>query len=213
MHFKSRLDVSSSDTLAFLATATGVPGEVLVKLVHGDYGLAAHQTLYDAGFAPALYGIMSHAAAPTAYVMEYLPAPMSKEGTGWVTLHEFEKLDAKRSAGERKTYKERIWPALEEILGAMKEKAVVHGDLRPNNIMVKVSGGSLPDDVKLKIIDFDWGGSVTNKVRYPLLRNTAIRWPAGEGDLIQPEHDSDLVQGWWNNFLLEKPVAGTQHSR
>lgn len=58
----------------------------------------------------------------------------------------------------------------------MSKLDVVHGDLRSNNIMVEVSDsqGTLPEEPKLKLIDFDWGGTVAEEVRYPLLRNPEL---------------------------------------
>lgn len=207
LHFHHRLQVYSPDSLVFVADSTlKREDRLLVKLVYEDdrqYGKAVHHVLAKAGFAPALYGSICIPGAPTAYIMDYLKPPSSPAG-GWITLYEFAQKNERRQ--EMTEGWERIWQALDKIIIMMERNYVVHGDLRANNIMVKVAGSSglLPEgDVELKVIDFDWGGALSDEVRYPLLRNINIQWPGDEGDLIKVEHDRTLVEGWYARYLSD----------
>jgi hypothetical protein len=63
----------------------------------------------------------------------------------------------------------------------------VHGDIRPNNIMVQ------PDN-SVRIIDFEWAGKI-GEATYPLFMNHVdVDWPAGatDGGKIMAEHDLQM---------------------
>ena len=68
-----------------------------------------------------------------------------------------------------------------------------HGDVRPDNIMVRIKDNAVMD---LKLIDMDWAG-IVGTARYPSLLNTkTIIWPqgVGPGQLLQQAHDLELLQ-------------------
>lgn len=152
----------------------------MVKLVEPNrYGIWAHRTLARLGIAPALLGHAEVQGAPTAFVMEWLQSI-----DGWVTLHEYAKTHAH-------IVKNR--PAkLTQLLTVMKENKIVHGDLRPCNIMVREQGVGTTKELEVKVIDFDWAGMVGG-ARYPWARNETISWPGKPGDLIQADDDSILL--------------------
>ncbi|PVF95128.1 hypothetical protein CPB86DRAFT_788311 [Serendipita vermifera] len=148
--------------------------EALVKVVPGSYGVAAHQIMGEQGFAPKLYGVAELEGAPPAYVMEFL-----SEHQGWVNFQEA-KLHLKN---------EQQWAMLrtktEEFLLCMKNNQLVHGDLRPNNMLIRVHD----EGVDLRVLDWDWAGKHF-EVRYPLDMNPAAGLPGDPGEWIQPQHDS-----------------------
>ncbi|KAH7907632.1 hypothetical protein BJ138DRAFT_1159656, partial [Hygrophoropsis aurantiaca] len=83
-----------------------------------------------------------------------------------------------------------------------EEEHLVHGDLRPNNVMIEVDADGQPTPsgaaggVCLKVIDFDWGG-VDGQEIYPVERNSALWWPAGVGQRIVVGHDREMVGTWF----------------
>ncbi|KAG9224424.1 hypothetical protein CCMSSC00406_0009466 [Pleurotus cornucopiae] len=183
---------------AKLVRPSSEPERVFVKLVTRPYGEKAHKLLALHGYAPQLYGRKVLEGAPTAYVMEHL-------GLSWVTLYDLFKGD---SSGVLRSQvgRDGIKHAIERILSILKEATVVHGDLRANNIMVKLDGqqpallGS--DGVAVKVVDFDWAGDA-GVVRYPASRNQDIpdiEWPGLPGGLIQAQHDRELFESWWPSF-------------
>jgi serine/threonine protein kinase len=164
--------------LLFLATSPISTSQVLIKLIVGDrYGTEAHKILAKAEFAPALYGTAKVQGAPTAYVMEYL-----SPNDGWKTLHEHA-----RQHGDVKSH---ILAPLRLIFAEMEKHDIVHGDFRPNNIMIRRKGAG--DDYELRIIDFDWAGE-NGKVNYPWCRNEDISWPGQPNDPIVIPHDRKLL--------------------
>lgn len=80
---------------------------------------------------------------------------------------------------------------LQSCIGILKEKLLVHGDIRPPNIMVKIQEGKLQD---LKLVDFDWFGR-EKEVFYPSFLNDNITWPRGVSDFkpILTSHDAENV--------------------
>lgn len=181
MTFESRLVLNEDPNhdLLFLATRSDSLQQVLVKLVtehDQQYGVDVHCKLADAGHAPVLFGVVKVEGAHTAYVMEYLCSE-----DGWITLDEY-------ANNNYQDIISRIEAPVDRILKTMESEEVVHGDLRPNNIMVREVEGKL----EMKLVDFDWAGA-SGKVRYPFHRNENILWPAGAGESIVTGHDRQLL--------------------
>lgn len=185
--------------------------ERLVKLLC-EYGDEVHQLLAELQLAPILYGQQSLEGAPTAYIMEYL-SPPDDEKSGWVTLWQFF-----RSKSPVIRYSNAIEITLDKILTVMEKANVVHGGVRPNNIMLEarkvrdntyapVCSGE-EQKANLRVIDFDWAGK-SGSVCYPWERNEEIIWPAGPGKPIETGHDRALVEGWWRT---EFSVGFKDHS-
>ena len=83
-----------------------------------------------------------------------------------------------------------------QIVDSLKSNKYVHGDLRPNNILVSGEGGA----VRVRVIDFDWAG-IENEQSYPSFMNHVdIPWPEGarDGQPILHEHDK-----YWIDKLFE----------
>ena len=187
MTFKSWLEVKSKDpqgSLLFLASVTTtststLTKQVLVKLVaNRQYGTDAHRKVARAGYAPSLIGIARVEGAPTAYIIEYLPPDK-----GWKTLYEY--AEDHQLEDILSSINEPLGPLLE----MMKQESIVHGDLRPNNIMVNTS---TPGKLEIKIVDSNWAGT-SGEVRYPKRRNEGIPWPAGPGEQIISGYDYTLL--------------------
>ncbi|PVF98829.1 hypothetical protein CPB86DRAFT_329594 [Serendipita vermifera] len=111
--------------------------------------------------------------------MEYLDP-----SHGWVTLFEYAKT-------HRSIVQEPFHPRLVGLLEVMKKKKIVHGDLRPANIMVRKS--DIGDDLEVKVVDFDWAG-ICGEAKYPLSRNPEIKWPGQDGGLIGADDDETLLR-------------------
>jgi RIO-like serine/threonine protein kinase len=64
---------------------------------------------------------------------------------------------------------------------------LVHGDLRPNNVIVSDEG--------VFVVDFDWSGE--NEIhRYPYFMNDEISWPGGVGEnaTMKFDHDTQMLK-------------------
>ncbi|KIO28050.1 hypothetical protein M407DRAFT_22682 [Tulasnella calospora MUT 4182] len=145
--------------LLFIATEDPLDSSTikLVKLVVREYGVGVHRLLAERQFAPMLYGRKSLEGAPTSYIMEFL-SPPTYTTCRWVTLFEFFK-----SKDLAARYSRAIRNALDRILTVMEEANMVHGDLRPNSVMLEVGSDKIPavcsgeeQAVNLTVVDFDW---------------------------------------------------------
>ncbi|KAF8960133.1 hypothetical protein BDZ97DRAFT_1922386 [Flammula alnicola] len=173
-------------------------GNCVAKLVFGYYGLEVHQALEEVdqalepstlSFAPKLYGQSLKTDINAAvYVMERLPPPKWNM-EGWVTLHDL-KADL-------------VFPVLDElvailkkIVGHLEKCKFAHGDLRPNNMMIKMSTTyEIAQPMHVKIINFEWAGRI-DSARYPLNRSTSIRYPGEAGGLIGSTDDCTMINKW-----------------
>ena len=173
--------------------------QVVVKFVYnytGTYGTATHRYLYGLGLAPRLYSVVHLHRGLVMVVMEHLSF---QEGIGgWVELDTFEgKLGEMADAVRQK---------LEAIIDRLQSRKMVHADLRPKNILVKVDerhrivmSGREP---VLTVIDFDWAG-IVGEVCYPPLLNDRVPWPAGAEAYAKVGRDDDriLLSNWWDAFV------------
>ena len=184
--FKSRLDEAGQQLLLATLNSPSYSNQpVVVKLVSRSYSQQVHEHLAAKGLAPKLYGYAKVDGAPTAYVMEYL------DPSEWETLHRF------MNASSTVLSRTELRKALEDIVRALKSKNYVHGDLRPNNIMIRKDLSKQPLD--LKVIDYDWAGEAS-KVYYPAERNpeiAGIKWPSEAGGKIENGHDWKLISFWF----------------
>ena len=170
--------------------------QVVVKFVYnhsGTYGTATHEFLYDLELAPRLYSAVNLHRGLVMVVMEHLAF---REGIGgWVELDTFEKRLGDKADAVRKK--------LEEIIDHLQKHNMVHADLRPKNIMVAVDGQrGMTSELILKVIDFDWAGTV-GEVRYPPLLNPHIQWPSGAKGYAKVGGGDDLIllNNWWPTFV------------
>lgn len=117
--------------------------------------------------------------APKMHACEHLPNGRSVVhlGEGWQTLSSV--LTSQLGEEQQKKLREVVSSAqttfhnLQMSLGeAAVKKALVHGDMRPPNVMVQQVG----DDFAVRLIDWDWAG-VDGESRYQLRRlNRDIKW-------------------------------------
>jgi hypothetical protein len=167
---------------------------VVVKFVYnysGTYGTVVHQYLHGLGLAPRLYSAEDLHSGLVMVVMEHLT---SEE---WVELETLKgKLGVKADAIRRK---------LEMIVKLLQKQNMVHGDLRPKNMMIKVDETGeivmIDNEPVLFIVDFDWSGRA-GEVCYPPFLNQGIPWPAGAEAYqhIGENDDRVLLDNWWGSF-------------
>src|SRR5258706_5821648 len=121
----SSLHLHPNPILLFLAkNPADSESSLLIKLVAPEcYNETVHHMLADKGLAPLLHGIVCVAGAPSAIMMEYLD-----ENSGWMALQNYIKEHQEITINTEH-------PGLVQLLETMKTKEVVHGDLRPINIM------------------------------------------------------------------------------
>ncbi|KDR76669.1 hypothetical protein GALMADRAFT_225633 [Galerina marginata CBS 339.88] len=75
---------------------------------------------------------------------------------------------------------------------------MVHGDIRSNNVMIKMKDLLHVEDdpdVQLKLVDFDWADEELLAF-YPAFVNTKIPWSGRPGSKILFPHDAELVGKW-----------------
>ncbi|KAG8776178.1 hypothetical protein FRC16_004601 [Serendipita sp. 398] len=178
--------------------------QVVVKFVYnhsGVYGTDVHQYLSDNELAPTLHWTKNLHRGLVMVVMKHLQ--LEKDIGGWVELDAFKGKLGTRASAVRKE--------LEKIIRLLQAKRMVHADLRPKNIMVKVDGnGDIitgTEEPFLSVIDFDWSGTV-GEVCYPPFLNSRIRWPEGAKayQKIGEKDDSILLENWWDAFEKGQPA-------
>ncbi len=173
----SSLHLHPNPILLFLAkNPADSESSLLIKLVAPEcYGETVHRMLADKGLAPLLHGIVCVAGAPSAIMMEYLD-----ENSGWMALQNYIKEHQEITINTEH-------PGLVQLLETMKTKEVVHGDLRPINIMCRERG-----ELEIKVIDFGQAGSL-GVARYPAGMNPKIPWPGKLRDLIGRDDNKKLL--------------------
>ncbi|KAF8650704.1 hypothetical protein AX16_005077 [Volvariella volvacea WC 439] len=150
---------TSKHTLPQSAT-TRLPSTLKFTKDH-YYGAGAQRHLAHHGFAPDLYGTSTRPGAPTAYIMQDL-------GPGWVMLFYLDieyhyKLygpydsmgyvdDWESKHAKVLEFKEAIWASLQAMLDVMEAEGIVHGELRSNDIVVKLDEHGDP-----VLLDLDLG--------------------------------------------------------
>jgi serine/threonine protein kinase len=186
---------------------------VVVKVIYSGmaferYGIAVQKHLESMDMAPKYIncyepsiGISHLDKHPIEfyYAMEYLPPP-SYDSEGWMSLLDIEKNHRRTALHSKKN----ITEALHEIIDVLEKAQLVHGDLRPNNLFIKVKltrdgceilprpSSKLP---YLKVIDFDWAGEA-GKVKYPPHRNPEVEWPGESGEPISANDDRIMITSW-----------------
>ena len=154
---------------------------ILIKFVR-TYSKDAHLVSAAKGGAPTLLGYSNVLSCGWSVIaMELL------EELEWVLGVEI---------GE-KAQQLMVRQKVREHVLTLHYQGFVHGDIRPQNVLVKrpVAGhGAL----SVRLVDFDWSGE-TNKVKYPFLVNpdlgNGFRRPSSikGGGVITPAHDLAMV--------------------
>ena len=148
--------------------------ELVVKFCK-RYSVPAHRALSDdiqSQLAPSFISCLSIAGGWKMVIMDYIP---------WSTLNNMMAVDP--------DVQRAILSNLRRALNLLHNQNLVHGDLRPNNILVNPSGD-------IRIVDFEHSGRFdgVNAVRYPPFLNKSgqIQWAPGTecNGLITREHDT-----------------------
>lgn len=175
-------------------------GNCVAKLVYGRYGLNVHQAL-EPDFAPKLYGFSDASAVlASIFVMEFLPAP-TWQGPGWIPLSNLE-VEVVPSLLDP------IFDSLDSFIVELEAKKLVHGDLRPNNIMIKMANlHEVEMPVRVNVVDYEWAGAYET-ARYPADRNELIDYEGNAGDLIGREDDRKMIGKWKAHIILKAKELG-----
>lgn len=150
---------------ANLGRSDGVSVEVVVKFVRFQYGKDAHECLAQQQLAPKLYSCELLDGMWYAIVMEKVVGECIQSSAVSTQVKE----------------------SLEKAHTVLHSNEYVHGDLRPQNILV------VGDTVL--ILDFDWAG-VQGTARYSKELNMENAWHQGVGcgRVILKEHDEYKVK-------------------
>ena len=169
------------DKLLYAARDGSRPeGLVCVKFSRRGYGREVHAAWAGAGHAPALYEVCALPGGLTMVVMELLPRTH-----GWRMLSDSMSPEA--------------WAAARAALQVVHATELpggggrgVHGDCRPNNVLLRQLPSSGGYDVRF--VDFDGAGAEGLRT-YPPLMNPSVEWPAGAvaGEPLQQKHDVALL--------------------
>ena len=157
-------DMKKMEVLNWLFVAKRNGKDVVVKFCRSYYGGDVHTFLADLEKAPKLLQTEILPGNWRVVVMEKAEGPQLR-----IPVNEQVKMDLKTTVNK------------------MHDKGYVHGDLRPQNILVLT-------DNTICILDFDWAGK-EGEVRYPQELNTSSKWHHGVkcGGLIFKEHDLYLI--------------------
>ena len=157
-------DMEEMEGLNWLFVAKRNGKDVVVKFCRSYYGRDVHTFLADLEKAPKLLQTEILPGNWRVVVMEKAEGPQLR-----IPVNEQVKMDLKSTVNK------------------MHDKGYVHGDLRPQNILVLT-------DNTICILDFDWAGK-EGEVRYPQELNTSCNWHHGVkcGGLISKEHDLYLI--------------------
>ena len=176
--YVERLDRSS---LLYVCQHSHDKKRILVKFVR-TYSKDAHLVAAARDGAPTLLGYQDVLSCGwSVVVMELLEEP------DWVSgLKIVEK-------AEQCMVREKV----REHVVALHRRGFVHGDIRPQNILVKRSDTGR-DAPSVCLVDFDWAGGI-NQAKYPFLVNPDLgggfKRPSGVkgGCFITTEHDLTMV--------------------
>ena len=178
--------------------------DCVAKLVYRHYGVAVHQALYHKPeapnpqalnweaptFAPRLRGCSSLPGIQACvYIMDFLRPPTFVL-PGWYTLAN---VRIKAMVAKKVDV---IYPVLKNIVNRLFNLGLVHGDLRPNNLMIKMKDCAfMVEPVEIKVVDFEWADKV-DIARYPQSRNEDIGYPGKPGGLIGRNDDLYMIDKW-----------------
>ncbi|KDR65381.1 hypothetical protein GALMADRAFT_148724 [Galerina marginata CBS 339.88] len=172
---------------------TVTPADCMVKLTFRPYGSNVHKILHTANLAPKLVGASNiPALEATATVMARL-LPPAKDANGWMTLHDLFRVSPELVLNRQGA----IFKKLELIVEVLKKRKVVHGDLRADNIMIKVScdDHDIVEPVEVNVVDMGWSGQV-GFAYYPADRDEQVGYPGKAGGLIGVEDDMTMINVW-----------------
>lgn len=125
----------------------------------------------------------------------------------WVTLREW--------ATEFYEYLPLIYVELESLLGLLERVGMVHGNLQPDNILIREkrlqsmstthleSADKKIEKFEIKVVDFDWAG-VSGEVRYPSGSSKDLPWPGYAGLPILTEYDRKCINEFFDEPIIKK---------
>ena len=177
--YLSRMD---RDSLLYICQHICDDKRILVKFVR-TYSKNAHRASANEGGAPTLLGSLDVLSCGwSVIVMELLEEPE------WVWGLKI--LDKAEQRMVRDTVREHVL--------SLHQQGFVHGDIRPQNVLVKRLDTEHGHALSVRLLDFDWAGEV-GQAKYPFLVNPDLgcgfERPSGVkgGGVITTEHDLAMV--------------------
>ena len=139
-------------------------GQVVVKFVRFHYGEEVHRLLAENSLAPKLF------------LCSQLPG-------GWFAIV----MERVKGSPIKLPVSQAVETSLQTVTSLLDCKDLVHGDLRPQNILVV--GNSV------RVLDFDWAGKHPT-AKYPKELNMTCNWHPDVmcGGIITKEHDLYQIQ-------------------
>ncbi|PIL36521.1 hypothetical protein GSI_00210 [Ganoderma sinense ZZ0214-1] len=136
---------------------------VIVKVLSGEYGVAAHKLLaqQDPPLAPKLYWCGAITVGHVMVIMEEVQTEPGRMDPHPCNYHQDDVDIVQRDIGR--------------AVNILHEHGLVHGDLRVPNMVIHWGRGYL--------IDFDWAG-VEGVARYPPSLNPEVKWPDDHNNLL-----------------------------
>ena len=140
---------------------------------------------------------------------EWLAVEMDKLGDDWESLYAVRPAQPPREEGRSRlaTAAQAQWGMVSHHVEAALEHAhtqavipgpngglaglTAHGDMRLNNVMVRLTPEG---EWQFRFVDFDWSGWAGHTC-YPAVMNPEIHWPAGACPrlTLQQQHDKQLL--------------------
>lgn len=183
--YQDPLKMSDPSCISFLATVedTEPSKKIVVKFVE-RYGDGAHRLLEARGLAPKLL----------YYGPVWLDGP-EQDGCGSRRMVVMEHLGGKTIEDQYDDGRElptTVKAAVRAAIEYLHEQNMVHGDVRPPNILIEEGEGA--EESRVRVLDFDWAGEA-GKVHYPFNLSPEIKWPKGVEDyaLIEIAHDIAMI--------------------
>ncbi|CAG8556217.1 5111_t:CDS:2, partial [Paraglomus brasilianum] len=173
--YTERID-SKHRKLVFHVEESKTTTKRILKFVT-SYNAEVHKFCFSKGIAPELVCIGDIMNADYKFVVMEDLIGFDVVCNMWNGLNEQEKTDLKAKILEAK--------------GILHDNRLVHGDLRPVNIMAKYTN----EEWVIKLVDFDWSGK-EGEATYPQFLNTKIPWHPDVKRLgpIWCEHDTYLLE-------------------
>lgn len=171
--------------LVFRATTETADSSLLCVKFARQYSETTHRFLSRLGHAPTFRAIVALPGGWYMIVMDYTQYVSLENPTVVFSDHSRDKVKLK----------------VMEIVQNLHDNNLVHGDIRPANILADLETLAESKSCAIHIIDFDWAGTI-GEAKYPLRVNTkTVLRPEGasDGQLITAAHDIEMVRLLWTS--------------
>ncbi|THH31271.1 hypothetical protein EUX98_g2918 [Antrodiella citrinella] len=181
-HFHVLWNLQLKNDVTF--TAERESGETAVVKFVSRYGLVAHKVLAVAGMALQLHYFLN-INSEDDMTGGYHEGLSHRLYEGPLKMIVMEYIHEKRFKGD--LYPVDVKASIRKAITTLHAEGLVHGDLRPPNVIVS-------EDHKALLSDFDWVGK-EDVATYPLALSSQIRWHRDvEALALLKEHDIGMLE-------------------